>query len=79
MIQTSHNFLYICEIKFSRKAIDLSIIDEVKEKIKRLKMPKYFSRLPVLIHVGGVQDEVVETGYFAHIIDFGSLLTYRNH
>lgn len=74
MIQTRHNFLYVCEIKFSRKPIGLDVVDEMKEKILRIKMPKYFSRLPVLIHVCGVQEEVLETGYFAHILDFGSLL-----
>jgi hypothetical protein len=74
MIQTRHHFLYVCEIKFSRKPIGLQILDEVKEKIDRIKMPKYFSRLPVLIHVCGVSEEVIDSGYFAHIIDFGSLL-----
>lgn len=77
MIQTRHNFLYVCEIKFSRKPITLQVIDEVKEKIEQLKMPKYFSRLPVLIHVCGVQDEVIESGYFSHILDFGSLLNSK--
>jgi uncharacterized protein len=75
MIQTRHNFLYVCEIKFSRKPITLQIIDEMKQKIRRIKMPKYFSRLPVLIHVCGVEEEVIETGYFAHILDFGSMLS----
>lgn len=74
MIQTRHQFLYVCEIKFSRKPIGLEIIDEMKEKIACLKMPKHFSRLPVLIHVSGVQEEVIEAGYFAHILDFSDLL-----
>jgi hypothetical protein len=46
----------------------------MKEKMKRLKIPKYFSLYPVLIHVCGVQKEVVESGFFAKIIDFGTLL-----
>ncbi|MBS0654807.1 MAG: ATPase [Verrucomicrobia bacterium] len=75
MIQTRHNFLYVVEIKFSRKPIPLQVVDEMKQKIERIKMPKHFSRLPVLIHVCGVEEEVLETGYFAHVIDFGSLLT----
>lgn len=74
MIQTRFNFLYICEIKFSRKPISMEIVNEMKEKIKRLKLPKHFSYLPVLIHVAGVEEEVVESGYFAHIVDFGTLL-----
>ncbi len=74
MIQTRHDFLYVCEIKFSRKPIGIRIVEEVGKKMKRLKVPKHFSKLPVLIHVCGVEDEVLESEYFSHIIDFGSLL-----
>jgi uncharacterized protein len=30
---------------------------------------------PVLIHVNGVSDEVIDSDYFAHIIDMGGLLS----
>ncbi len=73
-IQTKHQFLYICEIKFKRTSIGTDVIREVEEKIKRIQAPKHYSFLPVLIHVCGVDDEVIESGYFAHIIDFGDLL-----
>lgn len=78
MIQTRQNFLYVCEIRFSRRPIGLEIIDEMKAKIDKIAIPKHFSRLPVLIHVGGVHEEVVESGYFAHTIDFGQLLQEPN-
>jgi hypothetical protein len=29
---------------------------------------------PVLIHVNGVNEEVIDSDYFAHIIDMGGLL-----
>jgi hypothetical protein len=67
--------LYICEIKFSRSEVTGPVIDEVKQKITRLNMPKNFSYRPVLIHVNGVNAAVTESGYFAKIIDFGQLLT----
>ncbi len=32
----------------------------------------------VLIHVNGVKDAVIESGYFAKVIDFGEILTVRS-
>lgn len=74
MIQLRHNMVYICEIKFSSKELSTQVVDEVKEKIKRLKLPKRFSFRPVLIHVNGVSDAVLESQYFSDIIDFGEFL-----
>jgi len=77
LIQTKFNCMYVCEIKFSRSEIKASVIDEVKQKISRLNIPKNFSYRPILIHVNGVNDAVVDSGYFAKIIDFGQLLSGR--
>lgn len=74
LIHTRFNTLYICEIKFSKKEVSASIISEMQQKINRLKRPKGFSCRPVLIHVNGVQDEVVESHFFVDIIDFTCLL-----
>ncbi|MDR3131604.1 MAG: ATP-binding protein [Rickettsiales bacterium] len=74
MIQTKFNTLYICEIKFSKNKIGHSIIQEVQTKIDTLNRPKGFSCRPVLIHVNGVSDDVIDSDYFANIIDFGELL-----
>ncbi|MBM3198373.1 MAG: ATPase [Chlamydiae bacterium] len=75
MIQTRFHNLYICEIKFSKDPIGIKIIQEVEEKIQRLKAPKRFSIRPILIHVNGVEDAVIDQEYFDKIIDFGQLLT----
>jgi hypothetical protein len=74
LIQLKYNTLYICEIKFSKDEIKTDVISEVQKKISALAMPKNFSFRPVLIHVNGVKDAVVEDGFFADIIDFGRLL-----
>lgn len=74
MIQTKENSLYVCEIKFSKNKIGAQVIDEVKEKINRIKYPKGFSFRPVLIHVNGVSPDLVELDYFSHIIDFSDFL-----
>lgn len=75
MIQTKHDVVYVCEIKFKRDEIAKNIISEMQEKVMRLKVPKYISRRPVLIHVNGVKDEVMNADYFSTIIDFNSFLT----
>lgn len=74
MIQTKFNCLYICEIKFSKNKIDKSVIKEVTTKIDNLKFPLGFSYRPVLIHVNGVTEDVIDSGYFSNIIDMGELL-----
>lgn len=74
LIQTRFNLLYVCEIKFSKRELKRSIIDEMKEKIARLSLPKGFACSPVLIHVNGVEEDVEDAAYFSHIVDFGRFL-----
>lgn len=74
LIQTKFDTVYVCEIKFSKHTIGVNVISEMKEKVKRLKVPHHISRRPVLIQVNGVTDEVLEANYFSKIIDFGELL-----
>lgn len=73
LIQTKFECLYVCEIKFSKNLISKDVIFEVQQKIDRIKRPRGFSCRPVLIHVNGVQKEVVESGFFSKIIDFGNI------
>ena len=75
LIQTKHNNLFVCEIKFKNSEIKSSILSEVQDKVRKLERPKGFSIRPVLIHVNGVCDSVVEEDYFSDIIDFESLIT----
>jgi AAA+ ATPase superfamily predicted ATPase len=74
MIQTRFNSIYICEMKFSKHPIEISIIEEVKQKIKNLKLPKAYSYRPVLIHINGVAESVKDSNYFAEIIDISKFL-----
>ncbi len=75
LIQTKYNSLHLCEIKFSKEKIGMEVVKQVKEKIDRLQAKKEFSIWPVLIHVNGVTEDVIESGFFSRIIDFGMLLT----
>jgi len=74
LIQTTINTLYIIEIKFSKKPIGRSVIDAVKEKINRISLPKNMVCLPILIHVNGVSEQVIDENYFHSIIEFGQFL-----
>jgi len=74
MVQTRFNTLYLCEIKFSKNPISNKVIEEVEKKSKRLKIPRNCSIRPVLVHVNGVEESVLDADYFDKIIDFGQLL-----
>lgn len=74
LIQTRFRTLYLCEIKFSKNEISTKVIEEVEEKVKRLKVPKGFSILPVLIHINGYNRLIEEKDYFVEIIDFSDLI-----
>jgi hypothetical protein len=74
MIQTKHGTLYICEIKFSKNVIGAEVINEVQQKIDVLQRPKGYSCRPVLIHINGASDSVIDQEYFAEIIDMSCFL-----
>ena len=74
LIQTRTNVLYACEIKFSKQELKSSVIAEVMKKLDCFYLPRGFSIMPVLIHVNGVCDSVIDQQYFSHIINFGDLL-----
>jgi AAA+ ATPase superfamily predicted ATPase len=77
LIQTKTT-LYVCEIKFSKNPVGPGVIEEVQRKIDALLMPKHISYRPVLIHVGGVTDEVLYRDYFDKIIDWTELLSSKS-
>jgi len=74
LIHTRHRTLYLCEIRFSRRELSTKVIRDVQEKSNRLSLPRGYSILPVLIHVSGVTENVVNPDYFFKIIDFSALL-----
>lgn len=74
LLHTRFHCLYLFEIKFSKKQIGTSIIEEIEKKRISLRIPKYCSLRPILIHVNGVDDSVLDARYFDKTIDFGQLL-----
>ncbi len=76
LIQTRHT-LYVCEIKF-REKITPSIVDEVKEKIRKLKIAKTVSVRPVLIYEGELSPKIQNENYFSHLISFSDFLMMQS-
>ncbi len=74
LIQTKFNLIYVCEIKFSRNTVGASVISDVKSKIDKIKIPKGYAYTPVLIHMNGVSDQLLDQNYFSHIIDINDLM-----
>jgi len=74
LAQTLTKNLFICEFKFKRRELGVDIIDDMKEKINALKVPKGFATVPVLFHLGGVASSVETAGYFYRIIDIVGFL-----
>ncbi len=74
LIQTKYKTLYVCEIKFSSNKIKKNIINQVKEKIERIKLPRGYSCIPVLITASDVTEEVLNDAYFSKIINLPDLM-----
>lgn len=74
MIQTKLNTLFVFEIKFSKREISATVISEVKEKMNKIKKPKAFTCIPILVHVNGITEELEDSGFFYRIINFSEFL-----
>jgi len=74
MIQTRFNVLYVCEVKFSKNILGMSVVADVQTKLKSLNYPKGYSIRPVLIHVNELSEELKESSFFTNIIDFTKFL-----
>ena len=72
LIQCSYT-VYVCEVKL-RKKITSEVIEEVREKISRLGIPKGISIRPVLIYEGELSPQIIRANFFAHFISFDQLL-----
>jgi AAA+ ATPase superfamily predicted ATPase len=72
IIKTKYS-VYVCEVKFRRK-IGKGVIDEVYEKISRIKFKELLSIRPVLIYEGMLSENLLREDFFDRIIRFSDLL-----
>jgi hypothetical protein len=73
MIQCRNNTVYACEIKFSKNPLQRAVISEVDRKICNIAKPRNYTFRPVLIHVNGIDDSLLDERYFDTVIDFGEM------
>lgn len=73
LIQCKYS-IYICECKFGKK-ISSKVIEEVMEKIDRLRIPKGVSIRPVLIYQGELSPKIEQANFFTNLISFEQLLS----
>jgi AAA+ ATPase superfamily predicted ATPase len=74
LIQTRLKTLFVCEVKFSTAILGREVIEEVEEKLQRLKAPRGFAVVPVLIKFGEVARTVEKEGFFYRILDMSEML-----
>ncbi len=74
LIQLKYHSFYLCEIKFSPNKIGMSAVHQIDEKLRRIAIPKGWSKRTALIHVNGCTRELQQSGRFDHLIDFSELL-----
>lgn len=60
--------LYVVELK-CRRSVGVEVIDDVKKKVEKLKLPKGQSFRAVLVHTGKLDTVVEESDYFDVIIN----------
>jgi hypothetical protein len=72
-LRTKHS-LYVVEIKH-RRSIDPSLIDEVREKVIRLRVPKGVSVRTAQVYEGQLDPKVEAEGTFDFLVPFARLLT----
>ena len=75
IVQTVTHNLYVCEFKFKRREITGEVMQQAKDKIHALSVPRGFACIPVLFHISGVCAMVQTSGYFYRIIDIKDFLT----
>ncbi len=69
------NTHYLCEIKF-RQRITIKVIEEVRQKVQAMALPKNSTIRPVLIYAGQLDDAVLEEDYFDRVLDFTDLTNF---
>ncbi len=74
LVQTCIKNLFVCEFKFKRRELGVDIVQDMKEKISALKIPRGYAAVPILFHIGGVAASVETAGYFYRVIDIADFL-----
>lgn len=77
LIQTDE-VLYVVEVK-RRKQIKAEIVDEVREKLRKIRHPKTISVRKALVFDGELPVSVRRCGYFDALVDVGQMIKGERH
>ncbi len=72
LLMRSKHSLYVVEVK-SRKKIGLSVIDEVREKVRRLPVARHQSVRTALVYEGALDARIETEGFFDFLVPFSRL------
>jgi len=73
LLLRTKNALYVVEVR-RRKSIDVTVVDEVREKVRRLPSDRSLSVRTALVYEGHLDPRVEAEGYFDFLIPFARLL-----
>lgn len=74
LVQTFTKNLFVGEFKFKRRELTFEVIENMKQKINALKIPRGYAAIPILFHIGGVAPSVETARYFYRIVDITDFL-----
>lgn len=74
LVQVRNRNIFVCEFKFSRGRIGSEVVEEVKEKISKLKVPMGFAVIPILFYLGDLSEAVLTSEFFYRMIDISSFI-----
>lgn len=75
LVQTRRS---VCVVEIKRQErILASVEDEVREKVRRLALPRGISVRTALVYAGHLAPEIAESNYFDFLVSFESLLVER--
>ena len=72
LVQTDE-VMYVVEI-MRRKQIKADIVDEVREKIAKIRRPRRISVRKAIVFDGELAPAIRRTGYFDALVDIGELV-----
>lgn len=74
LIQTDTKTLYLCEFKFSRKAIGVEVLESMQSKVKALEIPRGVGVCLVLIHCSHITKNLDLSDALYRVIGIEDLL-----
>jgi len=73
LLMRSRHALYVVEIK-RRERIGEEVVDEVREKIRKIRIKRGMSVFPILVYDGALSKRIPSDGFFSSVVSTEQLL-----